>query len=112
MIEYQCLQCAMPVFEGLLPEPHNDIILSLLFTLAEWHTLAKLRLHTSSSLTWLQQTTGTLGAQIRYFKKHTCDAFATHELPNEAAAHGRRAARKQPGVAGTNTPARPVAATL
>lgn len=58
------------------------------------------------------QTTGTLGAQIRYFKKHTCDAFATHELPNEAAARGRRAARKQPGVAGTNTPARPVAATL
>ncbi|KAJ6619167.1 hypothetical protein B0H10DRAFT_1794003 [Mycena sp. CBHHK59/15] len=41
------LQCAIPVFEGLLPEPHNNTVLNLLFTFAEWHVLAKLRMHTT-----------------------------------------------------------------
>ena len=37
-----CLKCAIPVFEGLLPEVHDKIVMDLLFELATWHFLAKL----------------------------------------------------------------------
>ncbi|KIK21724.1 hypothetical protein PISMIDRAFT_77613, partial [Pisolithus microcarpus 441] len=33
------LQCAIPIFTGLLPEPHNGQIIKLLFVLAHWHGL-------------------------------------------------------------------------
>lgn len=88
----------MPVFEGLLPEPHNKTVMwlmSLLFSLAEWHTLAKLWLHTATLLEWLDEMTHKLGTQLHYFKKYTCDMFSTHELPTETAAHGHWASQKQ-----------------
>ena len=50
-------QCAIPVFEGLLPEEHNKIILDLLFELGTWHMLASLRLHTESTLHALEDST-------------------------------------------------------
>ncbi|RDB29364.1 hypothetical protein Hypma_014985 [Hypsizygus marmoreus] len=100
------LQCAIPVFEGLLPEPYNGEILSLLWTCAEWHTLAKLRLHTEATLNLLEKTTVEIGRQLRRFTSFTCGAFATKELPKEAAARGRRKARKKartaPASAGVN----------
>ncbi|KAF7431003.1 hypothetical protein PC9H_006718 [Pleurotus ostreatus] len=89
------LQCAMPVFEGLLPEPHDGNIQKLLFTFAEWHALAKLRMHTDDTLDSLDQATTDLGRQLRHFEKHTCAAFETKELPKEEAARGRRQNRKQ-----------------
>ncbi|KJA25614.1 hypothetical protein HYPSUDRAFT_108969, partial [Hypholoma sublateritium FD-334 SS-4] len=88
------LQCAIPVFEGLLDEPHNTNILSLLFTYAEWHTLAKLRMHTDDTLGWLDESTRELGAQIRKFARHTCPCFDTVELPAEEAARVRRRTRR------------------
>lgn len=87
-------QCAIPVFEGLLPEPYNKDILDLLFLLGYWHSLAKLRMHTTFSLERLDEVTSSLGRQIRYFAKHTCSKFKTKELPSEEAARGRRKARK------------------
>ncbi|KXN90922.1 hypothetical protein AN958_03356 [Leucoagaricus sp. SymC.cos] len=36
------LQCAIPVFEQLLPAPHTELVLDLLFILGRWHALAKL----------------------------------------------------------------------
>ncbi|KAJ6540207.1 hypothetical protein DFH09DRAFT_929737 [Mycena vulgaris] len=88
------LQCALPVFEELLDEPHNDIILDLLFTLAYWHALAKLRLHTDFTLSKLEEVTMFLGRQLRYLRRVTCAAFTTKELPGEEAARGRRNAKK------------------
>ncbi|KAF8585213.1 hypothetical protein K439DRAFT_1646676 [Ramaria rubella] len=44
------LQCAMPAFEVLFPDPHEMIIQCLLFTLISWHSLAKLHRHTNSTL--------------------------------------------------------------
>ncbi|KAG6838659.1 hypothetical protein C0991_009889 [Blastosporella zonata] len=44
------LQCSIPAFEGLLPEPHNKILLDLYFELATWHGLAKLKMHTETTL--------------------------------------------------------------
>lgn len=35
-------QCAIPVFEGLLPGEHNKIVLDLLFELGTWQMLASL----------------------------------------------------------------------
>lgn len=86
-------QCSIPVIEGLLPE-HNDAILDLLFTLAEWHTLAKLKLHTDTTVGLLGAVTKELGRLLRRFKRVTCAAFNTKELPSEEAARGRRQAKK------------------
>ena len=82
----------MPVFEGLLPSPHNEIVLDLLFTLATWHAYAKLRLHTSTTLNTLEKATTLLGTILRHFSRTTCDAYRTMELPQEEAARGRRQA--------------------
>lgn len=94
-------QCSMPVFEGLFDEPHNGVVLSLLFTFAEWHTLAKLRLHTDQTLDWLEASTTDLGRDLRRFASNTCSYFQTYELPAEEAARGRREARKKASHAGS-----------
>ena len=44
------LQCAIPAFESLLPEPHNAALLKVLYSFAQWHALAKLRLHNDFTL--------------------------------------------------------------
>lgn len=81
------------MFEGLLPEPHNMIVLDLLFLMAHWHGLAKLRLHTDHTLAYLDRVTTELGEQLRVFKRRTCAAYKTGELPRETAARKRRKAR-------------------
>src|SRR6266511_1265723 len=48
-------QCSIPVFEGLLQEPYNTIVMMLLYQTAEWHAFAKLWLHTESTLQHLEQ---------------------------------------------------------
>ena len=89
------LQCSIPAFEGLFPEPHNSRILRLLYRLCEWHALAKLRMHTDSSLNHLDSLTKELGALTREFRDKTCQSFETKELPREAAARQRRAQQKK-----------------
>ena len=44
-------QCAIPVFKDLLPPKHDKLVQTLLFHLAEWQALAKLRLHIEDTLT-------------------------------------------------------------
>ncbi|KAF6752551.1 hypothetical protein DFP72DRAFT_1011401 [Ephemerocybe angulata] len=96
------LQCAIPAFEGLLPEPHNRHVMALLFIFAEWHGLAKLRLHTDHTLTLLECQTVSLGEAMRRFVNETCTAIATSELKREYQARKRREAsaeKKQSPVA-------------
>jgi hypothetical protein len=88
------LQCAIPVFERLLPEPHNSHVMKLLFRLAEWHGLAKLRMHTEATLTRLEQVTTDLGHLMRDFRDKTCAKFNTTELPREVEARNRNARKK------------------
>jgi len=83
-------QCAIPAFEGLFPKEHDDVIQLLLFRLAEWHALAKLRLHTDDSLNKLDEALNALGKQLRRFQQFTCSSFETMELPREVAARQRR----------------------
>jgi hypothetical protein len=78
-----------------LPEPHNSRILELLFHVAHWHGLAKLRLHHDIILDILDKLTTTLGSQLRSFQKHTCADFKTYELNKEASARQRRHSKKK-----------------
>ena len=87
----------MPVIEGLLPAPHDAIVLDMLFALAEFHAFAKMRLHTERTLKLFEQSIKTLGEAVRKFETVTCAAYDTKELPRETAARGRReAAAKLP----------------
>ena len=88
------IQCAIPVFEGLLPEPHNTRVLKLLFHLAHWHGLAKLRMHMEATLELLSQATIALSNGMHKFQAKTCSAFATHKLERERAAQIRRQEKK------------------
>jgi hypothetical protein len=83
------IQCAIPVFDGLLPEPHNTYVLKLLFELAHWHGLAKVHMHTDATLEILSCVTGSLGNSLRIFEEKTCAAFETRELECERVARQR-----------------------
>ncbi|KAH9840199.1 uncharacterized protein C8Q71DRAFT_702877 [Rhodofomes roseus] len=85
------LQCAIPVFEGLLPQPYDKSLTTLLYRFAEWHALAKLRMQSESSIEYLKLATRDLGQALRYFRDHVCPAFNTTELPREAESRARRA---------------------
>ena len=97
------LQCAIPVFDGLLPEPHNRRILDLLFVAAHWHSLAKLRMHTDLSLEILDTVTVSLGEKLRLFQEKTCSVFPTRELRREADTRQRRS-RAAKGKAAVSPP--------
>ncbi|KAG1881248.1 hypothetical protein F4604DRAFT_1578049 [Suillus subluteus] len=86
------LQCAIPVFEGLLPPNHDKIVLDLLFDLATWHAYVKLRMHTDDTLTFFDSATVVLSQSVRKFQRTTCAHYHTTELPHEYAACGRREA--------------------
>jgi hypothetical protein len=66
--------------------------MTLLYRLAEWHGLAKLRMHTDSTLILFQSVTTSLCREIRNFRTVTCEAFETVELEKEANARARRQA--------------------
>ncbi|THG95202.1 hypothetical protein EW026_g6403 [Hermanssonia centrifuga] len=93
------LQCILPCIEGLLPSPLEKIVLDLLWDLAVWHALAKLRLHTDTSLSILDQATTNVGTSVRRFAR-ACANIDTRELPREEAARGRREVAKGKVVAG------------
>jgi len=79
----------MPVFEGLLPLWHNEIVLNLLFELMTWHAFARLQVHTDNTLDLFQAATKSLTAAVRRFIWETCKSYMTQELPKETAACGR-----------------------
>jgi hypothetical protein len=78
--------------------------MTLLFRLAQWHALAKLRMHTEPTLTIMESVTAMLGRELRRFRDITCAAFTTVELPKETAARGRRETRRKanPQAKGSN----------
>lgn len=77
----------------MFPARDNKVILDLIYTLAEWHGLAKLRLHTESTLREFEVSTIELCNLLRKFKTTVCKKYITKELPNEINARGRRTAR-------------------
>ena len=87
------IQCAIPIFGGLLPEPHNTSVLKVLFDLAHWDGLAKLRMHMDSTLNVLSQVTTALGSTLCTFQEQTCSAFPTWELQCKQTAQLHRQAK-------------------
>lgn len=80
------------MFDGLLSDKNHDKLVSgLLFTYCLWHCLAKLRLHTESTVHSLKVTTTDLGHITRLFREETL-VYDTRELQKEVAARGRRQA--------------------
>ncbi|KAF8872006.1 hypothetical protein BD779DRAFT_1613865 [Infundibulicybe gibba] len=98
------LQCCIPAFEGLLPSSHNKRLMKLLYRTAEWHAFAKLRMHTSATLSHLEALTTEFGRLMREFRDLTCAEFDTVELPSEASARVRRENRNSPNSPATPAP--------
>jgi hypothetical protein len=96
-------QCAIPTFEGLLPPQHDKIVMTLLYRLAEWHALAKLRMHADTTLDLLDSITTILGQEFRQFRRTVCSAYATKDLPKEHAARQRKKQRDKAQAATNNT---------
>ena len=81
------------MIEGLLSEKDEKDVLDLIFILSTWHAYAKLRLHTDHTLASFDALTKPLGAALRHFAGKLSDRFNTQELPKEAEARKRRAAK-------------------
>ena len=67
--------------------------MKLLYQTAEWHGLAKLRMHTESSLALLEALTTEFGLLVQSFQELTSRDFITVELPKEKGARDRKAAK-------------------
>ena len=87
------MQCSIPAFEGLLDGPHNTRLMKLLYHTAEWHSFAKLRMHTTLTLKHLEALTKEFGRLMRQFRDLTCLQFETVELPHEVRARKRQRQR-------------------
>ncbi|KAG8705415.1 hypothetical protein FRC08_001682 [Ceratobasidium sp. 394] len=87
------LQCIIPALEGLLPPSVEKQILTLLYVLAQWHGLAKLRRHTSASVTALRHTTTRLGHELREFRRYTSE-LNVYETTKEHVARQQRIRKK------------------
>ncbi|KIM63149.1 hypothetical protein SCLCIDRAFT_24518 [Scleroderma citrinum Foug A] len=96
------LQCAIPVFDSLLPEPYNTIIINLLFELATWHAFGKLQMHTETTLYHFDNCMTRLGQDIRRFSRDCCTKFNTYDLPRETAARAQHRGAKN-AKAGTTS---------
>jgi hypothetical protein len=64
--------------------------MKLLYIYAQWHALAKLRMHHDMTLKLLDYTTTLLGAQTRLFNHETCSKISTKELRKESEAREKR----------------------
>lgn len=83
-------QYALPVFDGLLPGIHNEIVMDLLFTLNEWMGIAKLRLMTEDTRQLLRDVTADLGFQIRRFRFLVCPFYKTKAIQGDETARGKK----------------------
>ncbi|KAG8699804.1 hypothetical protein FRC08_005094 [Ceratobasidium sp. 394] len=87
------LQCIIPVLEGLLPRSIEKAVLTLLFVLAQWHGLTKLRRHTSASIAALRHVTTRLGHEIREFHRYTSE-LEVYETTREHTARQQRVRKR------------------
>jgi hypothetical protein len=69
--------------------------MNLLFLMAHFHGLAKLRMHHDKILGIMDTLTTSLGEGLRSFNQTTCPAFNTKELRREYHARVRRTTSKR-----------------
>jgi hypothetical protein len=87
-------QCCIPCFEGLLPAPHNNSIQKLLYLASYWHALAKLRLHTKTTLKVLDNVMVLFARSLCHFKEVMCPCLSTVETDREYNARCRAAEQR------------------
>jgi hypothetical protein len=85
----------IPAVDSLLPKPYNTQLLVLLYRLAEWHALAKLRMHSEDTLQHLEKVTKVIGCELRTFQDWTKSAFKCKELPSESSRRSRNQQRRK-----------------
>jgi hypothetical protein len=78
---------------------------SLLYHFAQWHALAKLRVHSESTVTFLEVTFTKLSQKLRKFQVYTCAVFNTVELPREKTTRQRKANERADNSNSTTTSA-------
>ncbi|KAF9031418.1 hypothetical protein BDZ89DRAFT_907309, partial [Hymenopellis radicata] len=88
------LPCIIPCMEGLLEPADDKIVHDLLFECCTWHSHAKSRLNSDSSLHHFDAVTRRLTDGLRLFQKSVCRKYETTETPKEAAARVRSEARR------------------
>ena len=81
--------------------------MKLLYRTAEWHGLAKLRMHTDSSLALLESLTTEFGLLMQNFQELTTSQFLTIVLPRERDAQQRREANIQSSRSSQTTVVQP-----
>ncbi|KAI5821824.1 hypothetical protein K523DRAFT_221291, partial [Schizophyllum commune Tattone D] len=98
------LQCSIPCFEGLFDDiTHDEFIQQLLYLMAYWHSLAKLQMHTTSSIEVLERVTQELGKALRYFADIICPVYATRETDREYNTRKRNEAKKASKASGSGS---------
>ena len=95
-LQLMMLQCSIPIFEGLFPPAHEGLVKTVLYHCAEWHALAKLWMHTESSLSHLDKACRHLSYILWRLKTETAQAYHTFELPREYKACWRRMQAEDP----------------
>lgn len=71
------------------------MVMQLLYRAAEWHALAKLRMHTDGTLELLDACTMSFGSLMRRFRNNTYADFNTIGLPKEARKHPSSGRKKK-----------------
>ncbi|KAK1220919.1 hypothetical protein PQX77_016298 [Marasmius sp. AFHP31] len=89
------MQCSIACFEGLLPEPHNEVVLDLLWDFNVVMAYASLGMHTDSTVASLDSTITQYGMSLRRFVTVTCAAYETREIPGEAEKRRNAEARRE-----------------
>ncbi|KAG9074741.1 hypothetical protein FRC06_010494, partial [Ceratobasidium sp. 370] len=88
------LQCCGPCFEGLFPQEDDAVIQQLLFTVAHWHALAKLRVQTATTLNMLRTQTTILARRLRRFQTTIAVRYNTVETDREHTKRKRQETRR------------------
>ena len=68
------------------------MILDLLYVLATWHAIAKLRMHSTSTLSVFDGVTKVLGQLLRRFNDHVCPKYNTRDTPSKLKKQASRTA--------------------
>jgi hypothetical protein len=87
------------VFEGLLDKPFNGIILDTLYIMCFWHSLAKMQVHTKSTLVIFEDATIALGWYLWRFAVAIDGHFEVKESEWEFKARKKRTDQKRPAGA-------------
>ncbi|KAJ3717900.1 hypothetical protein C8R42DRAFT_586676 [Lentinula raphanica] len=74
------------------------MLMTLLYQMAEWHALAKLRMHSEDTLEYLETVTRQLGKLMRKFRDLSNTNFETYETEHEGDTQRRRQQQQATGT--------------